>query len=114
MKTKFFVAIIMALFASVNVNAQEVQREGSNFTAVKKEATRTPRVFEEHKTEYTYTDTKGTQYEVFTNKDGKAFIKKISKKTGKEYRVYVPEVGKQINPDAYVERPKEPSANNKK
>lgn len=33
--------------------------------------------------------------------DGKAFIKKVSKKTGKEYKQYLPEIGKQINPKAY-------------
>ena len=55
------------------------------------------------KTEYIYTDNKGNSYPVWLSAKGKAFIIKVSKKTGKEYRQYVPEIGKQINPEAYKE-----------
>jgi hypothetical protein len=58
-------------------------------------------VGQETKTQYVYTDSKGNTYPVYLSASGKAFIKKTSKKTGKEYKQYVPEIGKQINPEAY-------------
>jgi len=42
-------------------------------------------------------------YPIYLSSTGKAFIKKVSKKTGKEYKQYIPEIGKQINPEAYKE-----------
>jgi hypothetical protein len=57
----------------------------------------------ETKTKYTYTDFKGNVYPIYLSASGKAFTKKVSKKTGKEYRQYLPEIGKQINPEAYKE-----------
>lgn len=95
---RFIICIIMMLaMGTMGIQAQSVQREGNNFTQVsnKKSAGK------ETKTEYTYTDSKGNIYPVFLSSGGKAFIKKVSKKTGKEYRQYLPEISKQINPDAY-------------
>jgi hypothetical protein len=89
---------LMLLVATCPAKAQEVQRNGNNFTQVAKEKTSESK---ETKTEFTYTDTKGNVYPVYLSSTGKAFIKKISKKTGKEYKFYIPEVGKQINPEAY-------------
>ena len=80
------------------VSAQEIQRNGNNFTQIAKEKVSESK---ETKTEYTYTDSKGNVYPVYLSSTGKAFIKKISKKTGKEYKYYIPVVGKQINPSAY-------------
>lgn len=80
-----------------NSNAQSVERHGNNFTQVFKRTNGG----KETKTQYTYTDSKGNVYPVYLSSSGKAFIKKVSKKTGKEYRQYLPEIGKQINPDAY-------------
>jgi hypothetical protein len=57
----------------------------------------------ETKTQYTFKDSKGNVYPVYLSASGKAFIKKASKKTGKEYKQYLPEIGKQINPKAYKE-----------
>lgn len=48
-----------------------------------------------------YNDTiKGVVYPVYLSKGGKAFIWRTSK-TGKEYKMYKPEIGKRINPQAY-------------
>lgn len=97
---KIILAAIMLLSLNVGVQAQSVERKGNNFTQVsnKKEASG-----KEVKTKYTYTDSKGNVYPIYLSSTGKAFIKKVSKKTGKEYRQYLPEIGRQINPSAYKE-----------
>ena len=94
---KIIITAIMLLSLNVGVQAQSVQRQGNNFTQVsnKKSASK------EQKTQYTYTDSKGVKYPVYLSSTGKAFVKKVSQKTGKEYKQYVPEIGKQINPKAY-------------
>ena len=94
---RMIICISMMLAFGLVSNAQSVTRQGNSFTQVsnKKSAGK------EIKTQYTYTDSKGVVYPVWLSSTGKAFIKKVSKKTGKEYRQYVPEIGKQINPSAY-------------
>jgi hypothetical protein len=97
---KLFIAAIMLFSLSMGIQAQSVQRQGNTFTQVtnKKSAAK------EAKTQYTYKDSKGVEYPVYLSSTGKAFIKKVSKKTGKEYKQYVPEIGKQINPEAYKDK----------
>ena len=97
---KLIICISMMLAFSLVTNAQSVQRQGNTFTQVnnKKPAGK------ETKTQYTYKDSKGVEYPVYLSSTGKAYIKKISKKTGKEYKQYIPEVGKQINSEAYKEK----------
>lgn len=89
----------MVLAFSMSVNAQNVERKGNTFTQIsnKKSAGK------ETKTAYIYKDSKGNIYPVYLSSTGKAFVKKVSSKTGKEYKMYVPEIGKQINPEAYKE-----------
>lgn len=97
---KMFICIMMMLCLGVNnSSSQTIQREGNTFTQVttKKES-------KETLTEYVYKDSKGVEYPIYLSSSGKAFIKKVSKKTGKEYKQYVPEIGKQINPEAYKEK----------
>ena len=97
---KLFIAAIMLFSLNMGIQAQSVQRQGNTFTQVsnKKSASK------ETKTQYTYKDSKGVEYPIYLSSTGKAFIKKVSKKTGKEYKQYVPEIGKQINPEAYKEK----------
>lgn len=91
---KFLRAVIigLALFGlAVNVcRAQKLERNGNNFRAVSiaKDST---------KTQYTYTDRKGTTYDVYLNGKGKAYVGKTSAKTGKYYRQYMPEITEQIS-----------------
>ena len=99
---RIILAAIMLFSLNVGVQAQKVTREGSNFTQVSNPKAKS--ASKETKTSFTYTDNKGIVYPVFLSSTGKAFIKKVSKKTGKEYRMYVPEIGKQINPEAYREK----------
>lgn len=97
---KIFIAAIMLFGLTMGVQAQSVQRQGNNFTQV----SNTKTSGKETKTEFTYTDNKGNTYPVYLSASGKAFIKRVSKKTGKEYKMYLPEVGKQINPEGYKDK----------
>lgn len=95
--------IITGLFGiPAMCNAQSVTKSGNNFTQVTSKGGKTGG--KEIKTKYTYTDSKGNVYPIYLSSTGKAFIKRVSKKTGKEYKQYLPEVGKQINPEAYKEK----------
>ena len=96
--------MVLMLMISLRMTAQNVKREGNTFTQVAKSGGKVSGG--ETKTAYTYVDSKGTSYSVYLSSTGKAFIKKVSKKTGKEYKCYLPEVGKQINPEAYKEEKK--------
>ena len=97
---KIILSILMVLSLTLATNAQTVTRQGNTFTQV----SNTKSSGKETKTPYTYKDSKGIEYPIYLSSTGKAFIKKISKKTGKEYKQYLPEVGKQINPSAYQEK----------
>lgn len=99
---RFIICIIMMLSISLTIQAQSVQRQGNTFTQVSNKKSEA----KETKTQYTYKDSKGNVYPVYLSTSGKAFIKKVSKKTGKEYKKYIPEIGKQINPKAYKETKK--------
>ena len=99
---KFILCIIAMLTLALPSMSQEVVRNGNVFKAVKSDSVSNRQ--RETKTTYSYEDTKGVKYDIYLSGSGKAFIKKVSKKTGKEYRQYLPEVGKKINPKAYVDK----------
>lgn len=92
---KLILTILAAMFIGLNVCAQQIERKGDTFY----QKTETP-------TKYKYVDKDSVEYQVFLNDKGKAFIKKLSPKTGKWTRKYVHEVGKVINPDAYKDEDK--------
>lgn len=50
----------------------------------------------EEKTGFTYKDSKGVEYDIYIGKTGSCYIKKISKKTGNEYKQYL---GAEISAD---------------
>lgn len=97
-KQKWFIAYVIAMtlcsIVVLTADAQNVTRNGNTFTLVGHENG------QDTKTEYLFkhgveTDT------VYLSSTGKAFVWKTSKKSGKRYKKYVPEIGKQINPKAY-------------
>ena len=96
------ICILMMLAFGLVSNAQSVTRQGNTFTQVSNQKGKS--ASKETKTEYVFKDSKGVEYSVYLSSTGKAFIKKVSKKTGKEYKQYVPEIGKQINPEAYKDK----------
>ena len=98
---KIILTAVMLFSLSLGVQAQSVVRKGNTFTQVSNKGGKSSE--KETKTQFTFTDSKGNVYPVYLSSTGKAFIKKVSKKTGKEYKQYVPEIGKQINPKAYKE-----------
>lgn len=96
---KIIIAAIMLFSLNAGVQAQSVVKSGNTFTQVSNKGGKSGG--KETETQYTFKDSKGNAYPVYLSASGKAFIKKISKKTGKEYKQYIPEIGKQINPKAY-------------
>lgn len=102
---KLIIAAIMLFSLNAGVQAQSVVKSGNIFIQVSNNKGEKSSG-KETKTQYTYKDSKGNVYPVYLSTSGKAFIKKVSKKTGKEYKKYIPEIGKQINPKAYKEAKK--------
>lgn len=96
---KFILMCICALTLGLTCQAQEVVKKGNTFKVQRDSVSN--RQSQETKTNYEYEDAKGNTYDIYLSGTGKAFIKKVSKKTGKTYRQYLPQVGKQINPKAY-------------
>lgn len=96
---KLFIAAVLFFAALSGVNAQDnnksnnnVTREGKTFIA---QGAKTKG--ENAKTEYSYTDTDGKTYEIYLSKNGRAYIKRVSAKTGNTYNKYLPEeVSRQI------------------
>lgn len=85
MKT-LFMALLSCL--CVSISAQNYVQEGTNFKQTKSE--RSAKVSDPGKeTKYTWTFTNGEQYPIWISPKGKAYVNKVSKKTGKEYRVYL-------------------------
>lgn len=62
---------------------QVISRQGDNFTFVKSPKQKPV------KTKFTFTDSHGEIYSIFVNHNGKCYISKVSKKSGKEYRQYL-------------------------
>ena len=105
---KFFIAVVILLALGVNnssIYAQSVERNGKTFTQV----AASNKSSEPTKTEYTWKDSKGVEYPIYIGKSGACFVIKVSKKTGKEYKQYLPkDVSAQIAKELGIEyKPKE-------
>lgn len=79
---KFILCLLLALFC-ITVNA-EVKREGDTFKV--EQSTKES----DTKTKYTWEDKQGNKYPIFITKRGSCYILRTSKKTGKEYKQYLP------------------------
>ena len=83
-----FMTSVMGVFAQSNKT--EIVRKGNTFTQVVE--SNKPKA-----TGFTYKDSKGNVYDIYLSSKGKAFVLKVSKKTDKEYRYYLPnEIAEQI------------------
>lgn len=81
------IVLILGLIAISNsMKAQSVIQNGKTFIE-KVDTTK-----KETKTGYTFQDKKGNVYPIYLSSTGKAFIIRISQRTGKQYRQYLPEV----------------------
>ena len=79
---KIILCILLALFC-ITISA-EVKREGNTFRV--EQTTKES----DTKTQYTWVDKDGNVYPVFITKKGACYIFRTSKKTGKEYKQYLP------------------------
>ena len=87
--------ILIAVFALLIANsakAQNVRRQGNTFVELC-DSTKKSTVYE---TDYVYVDKDGKAYPIYLSKTGSAFIMKVSKKSGKKYRKYLPDVTNMI------------------
>lgn len=74
--------ILLSLFC-INIHA-EVKREGNTF-----KTEQTARSTGEQ-AKYTWEDKEGNKYPIFITKKGACYVLRTSKKTGKEYKYYLP------------------------
>ena len=79
---KFILCLLLAFFC-ITINA-EVKREGDTFKV--EQTTKAS----DTKTKYTWEDKDGNKYPIFITKKSACYIKRVSKKTGKEYKYYLP------------------------
>lgn len=87
---RYIFCLLIALF-SIASYSQDIIKEGKTF---KVQTTQVKEV----QTGYTWEDNKGNKYPIFISKKGACYIKRISHKTGKEYKQYLPkEIQETIN-----------------
>lgn len=85
-----FLFIYFVMFTCATAQGQNVVRKGKTFIEQSDTASR-PKA---EKTDYVFVDKDGQAYPVWVSSKGKYFIIKVSKKTGNEYRKYLPEITK--------------------
>ena len=81
---KYIIALLVALSMSVASYAGVV-RDGNTFRVEN-----TTSVNQDTKTKYTWEDKEGNKYPIYITKKCACYVIKISKKTGKEYKYYLP------------------------
>lgn len=80
---KFIIALVVLIIGAVGQINAEVVRNGNTFETVQTSQT-------DVQTPYTWKDKDGKTYPIYISKKGACYIKRISKKTGKEYKYYLP------------------------
>ena len=91
MKKVLFI-VSMLLLGGTMYGQKNVRLDGTTFAVLKKDT----KVNQNTKTKYTFKAKDGKEYPIYLSKNGKAFIIRVSKKTGKEYKQYLPEVTEQL------------------
>lgn len=78
--------IFCLILATISLTSTaEVKRNGDTF-----KVEQTSIASQGEKTKYTWEDKEGNKYPIFITKKGACYIKRVSKKTGKEYKCYLP------------------------
>lgn len=80
---KYIITLLIALSMSV-IGYADIVRDGDTFKV------ETTSVNKDTKTKYTWEDKEGNKYPIFITKKGACYVKRVSKKTGKEYKYYLP------------------------
>lgn len=81
---KYIITLLVTLLISVTSYA-DIVRDGDTFKVEK-----TISVNQDTKTKYTWEDKKGNKYPIFITKRGTCYVVRVSKKTSKEYKQYLP------------------------
>ena len=89
---KALILVLFILLGGITAQGQTVVRNGNTFMQVSK--AKQKETFKT--TQYTYIAADGTKYPIYLSGHGKYFIIRKSKKTGKEYRQYLPNVNKEL------------------
>lgn len=93
---KLILCILLALFC-ITVNA-EVKRDGDTFKVEQTSGA------SDTQTKYTWEDKDGNKYPIYITKKGACYVLRTSKKTGKEYKYYLPkEIQEQIKKELGIE-----------
>lgn len=94
---KFIFCLLLAAFSLVS--SAEVTRQGDTFKVEKTTSTNN-----DTQTKYTWEDKEGNKYPIFITKRGACYVKRVSKKTGKEYKYYLPkDIQAQIKSELSIE-----------
>lgn len=92
MKQIIFILVSLLGF-SVILYHRVLRKKAQHLQVVKKSAKKTSAT----KTVYTFKAFDDKVYPIYLSPKGKAFIIRVSKKAGKQYKQYLPEVTKQLN-----------------
>lgn len=91
---KLFVLVVLATMVGSTMFAQSVKREGNTFVEVKSDKVS---LKNDSLTTLKYKTKDGKEYPIYLSKNGKAFIVRVSKKSGREYKQYLPQVTEELN-----------------
>lgn len=84
---KLITFIMLFLCVFTTVSAQSYTQNGTTFIENKTKSTKDTSI----ETKYTWQDKEGKSYKIYLSKNGRAFVKVISKKTGNSYNKYLTE-----------------------
>lgn len=88
MKT-FIISILLFFCAFTTVFAQNYTQKGTTF--IENTSNSTSKRGKSIETKYTWQDKEGKSHKIYLSKNGRAFVKVTSKKTGNEYNKYLDE-----------------------
>ena len=87
---RIFITLIIAIFCIfTTVSAQNYTQKGTVF--VENTSNSTSKRGKAIETKYTWQDKEGKSHKIYLSKNGRAFVKVTSKKTGNEYNKYLNE-----------------------
>ena len=87
---RIFITLIIAIFcAFTTISAQNYTQKGTTF--IENTSNSTSKRGKSIETKYTWQDKEGKSHKIYLSKNGRAFVKVTSKKTGNEYNKYLDE-----------------------
>ena len=87
---KALITLIIAIFCTfTTVSAQNYTQKGTTF--IENTSNSTSKRGKSIETKYTWQDKEGKSHKIYLSKNGKAFVKVTSKKTGNKYNKYLDE-----------------------